>query len=168
MPAQARLVMDWLTDTERRARDWQRRVAEYPDVHQHTVSRTPNGGLRIDQLATRGNLTGRYRTEDVAIAHNRIDLIHRAHMTAPRMPSSRWVLRESVTVEPAPDGSTMTVRIQGRLTGLYGVLHLLGYHDTATARALTDEASRRADFRVREVEARFGGTSRQATGSTAG
>jgi hypothetical protein len=38
------------------------------------------------------------------------------------------------------------------------VLHLLGYRDTATARRLTEEASRRADFRVAGVAAHFTGS----------
>ncbi len=37
------------------------------------------------------------------------------------------------------------------------VLHMLAYRDTTTARTLTEEASRRADFRVSGLAAHFTG-----------
>jgi hypothetical protein len=146
--------MAWLTDPARREREWRRLVEARADVQQWSVSHLPNGGLRFDQVVTRGNLLLRHTTEDVAIQEHSIDRAHRAQLDGRAIPL-RWVLNERVTVESREDGTDITVRVRGRLAGMSRVLHLLGYRDTATARWLTEEASSRADFRVSGVTAHF-------------
>jgi len=150
--------MEWLTDADRRAAQWLRRTesAEHEHDGQPSIAALPNGGLRFDQTHRQGNLLTRYRAEDVTVAHNRIDRIHRLQQRRPRTMRVGWVMRERITVESHGHASTVSVRLRGRLTGLRQLVHLLGYHDTATARALAADASYRADFRVREITAQFG------------
>jgi hypothetical protein len=149
--------MEWLTDPDRREREWRRLVEAREDIQQSSVGRLPNGGLRFEQVLRRGNLLMRHTTEDAAIRERRIDRTHRAELAGPRMLPLRWVMKERITVESLADGTGITVRVWGRLAGTSRVLHLLGYRDTATARQLTEEASRRADFRVCGVAAHFSG-----------
>lgn len=148
--------MEWLADPARREREWQRLVETREDVQQWSVSHLPNGGLRFDQVVTRGSLLLRHTTEDVATQEHRIDRAHRAQLDGRAIPL-RWVLNERVTVKSAGHGTDITVCVVGRLVGLSRLLHLLGYHDTATARWLADEASSRADFRAAGVTAHFAG-----------
>jgi hypothetical protein len=65
--------MEWLTDPDRREREWRRLVGAREDVQQSSISRLLNGGLRFDQAVTRGNLMLRHTTEDVPIGEHRID-----------------------------------------------------------------------------------------------
>jgi hypothetical protein len=157
VPAEAPRVMEWLTDSDRREREWRRLVEAREDIQQSSAGRLPNGGLRFDQVLRRGNLLLRHTTEDVANQEHRIDRTHRAQLAGPRMMPLRWVMKERVTVESLGDGTSITVRVRGRLAGMGRVLHLLGSRDTTTARRLTEEASRRADFRVAGVAAHFTG-----------
>jgi len=157
VPAEAGRVMEWLTDSGRRERDWRRLVEANEDVQQPGVGRLPNGGLRFDQVLMRGNLLLHLTTEDVAIQRRRIDRSHRAQLAGPRVIPARWVMKERVTVESLGDGTNITVRVWGRMVGLSRVFHLFGYRDTTTARQLTEEGSHRADFRVCGVAAHFTG-----------
>jgi hypothetical protein len=157
VPAERPRVMEWLTDADRREREWQRLIEAREDIQQSSIGRLPNGGLRFDQVVRQGNRQLRHTTEDVAVQEHRIDRAHRAHLAGPRMMPLRWVMKERVTVETLADGTNITVRVWGRLTGMGRVLHLLGYRDTTTARWLTEEASRRADFRISGVAAHFTG-----------
>jgi hypothetical protein len=47
VPAEARRVMEWLTDPARREREWRRLVETRRDIQQWSVSHLPNGGLRL-------------------------------------------------------------------------------------------------------------------------
>jgi hypothetical protein len=158
VPADARSLMAWLTDADRRAADWLGRVehARHEHVGEPRVTTLPNGGLRFDHAHQQGNRVTRYRVDDVAVGHGKIDRVHRMLQRGPRTMSVRWVMRERITVESEPDGSSVTVRLRGRLTGVRLVAHLFGAQDTATARALAKDAAYRADFRVREIQSRFG------------
>lgn len=147
--------MRWLTDPDRRKREWQRLVGAREDVQQSSASRLPNGGLLFDQVARRGNLQLRHTTEDVAIQEYRIDRAHRSQLAGPRRMPVRWVMNERVMVEKLAGGTNITVHVQGRMAGMGRVLHLLGYRDTTTTRLLTEEASSRADFRIAGVAAHF-------------
>ena len=157
VPAQGRLVMDWLTDPDRREREWRQRAGAEEDVQQRSVSRLPGGGLRFDLVLRRGNRLFRLVTEDVAIQGHRIDRAHHAELSRPYAMPARWVMNERITVESLGDQADVTVRVWGQMKGMGRALYLFGYHDTTTARTLTEEASRRADFRISGIAARFAG-----------
>ena len=160
VPADSGRVMEWLTDPDRREREWRRLVAAEDSVQQSSVGRLPNGGLRFDQVVLQGNRLLRHTTEDVAILEDQIDRAHRAHVVFARSRTLiplRWVMQERVTVESLGDETSVTVRVRGQPAGLSRVLHLLGYRDTMMARHLEEEATRRADFRARGVAAEFTG-----------
>lgn len=160
VPAEAPRVMQWLTDPDRREREWRRLVETREDIQQSGAGRLPDGGLRFDQVLRRGNLLLRHTTEDVVNQEHRIDRAHRAQLAGPRMMPLRWVMKERITVESLGDGTSLTVRVRGRLAGLGRALHLLGYRDTTTARRLTEEASRRGGLPCRWRRGSFHRTSR--------
>lgn len=161
VPAEASQVMGWLTDSDRREREWLRQVEAQVDIDEPSVARLPNGGLRIDYVFLRpGELRQRHTTEDVAIQERRIGRVHRARLTGPRTISLRWELQQCITVEPAGEATDMTVRVRGQMAGMSRVLHLLGWRDTTTTRFLAEEASRGADSCVSAIIAQFAGSSR--------
>jgi hypothetical protein len=166
VPAEASQVMAWLTDPDRREREWLRQVGAQGDIDQTTVAHLPNGGLRFDYaLLRRGNVRQRHTSEDVAIQEHRIDRVHRARLTGPRAIPLRWELQQCVTVETAEEAADITVRVRGQMVGIGRVLHLLGWRDTMTARFLTEEASRGADSFVSAVVAQFTGSSQHDEGT---
>jgi hypothetical protein len=117
VPADARRVMGWLTDPDRREREWRQLVEAEDRVQQSSVSRLPNGRLRFDHLVLQGNRLLRHTTEDVAIGEDRIDRAHRAHVEFARSRTLiplRWVMKERVTVESLGDGTCVTVRVWGQ------------------------------------------------------
>jgi hypothetical protein len=169
VPAEASQVMRWLTDSDRREREWLRQVETHEEIDETSVARLPNGGLRFDYLFLRqGNVRQRHTTQDVAIQEHRIDRVHRARLIGPRAIPIRWELQQCITVEPAGDATGITVRVRGQMAGISRVLHLLGWRDTTTARFLTEEASRGADSCVSAVLAQFTGSSQHdaSTGAT--
>jgi hypothetical protein len=109
--------MEWLTDPDRREREW-RRLAEAEDSVRHSsVGRLPNGGLRFDQVVLQQNRLLRHTTEDVAILGDRIDRAHRAQVEFARSRTLiplRWVMKERVTIESLGDGTCVTVRVWGQ------------------------------------------------------
>src|SRR5258708_30183383 len=114
--ADSRGVMGWLTDPDRREREWRRLVEAEDSVQQSSVGRLPNGGLRFDQVVLQGNRLLRHTTEDVAILEDRIDCAHRAHVEFARSRTLiplRWVMQERVTVESLGDETSVTVRVRG-------------------------------------------------------
>jgi hypothetical protein len=128
VPADSCHVMEWLTDPDRRQREWRRLTEAQDGVQQSSVGRLPNGGLRFDQVVLRGHQLLRHTTEDVAILADTIDRVHRAHVEFARSRTLiplRWVMKERVTVESVGDGTGVTVRVWGRAAGLSRVLHLL-------------------------------------------
>jgi len=147
--------MGWLIDPDRREREWRQRVEAEENVQQHSVRRLPDGGLRFDLVLRRGNRLLHLTTEDVGIQGYGIDRAHHAQLSGPRVMPARWVMNERITVESLGDQTDVVVRVWGRMVGMGRVLHLLGYGDTTTARTLTEEASRRADFRVSGLAAHF-------------
>jgi hypothetical protein len=160
VPADSGRVMGWLTDPDRREREWRRLVEAEDSVQQSSVGRLPNGGLRFDQVVLQGSRLLRHTTEDVAILEDQIDRVHCAHVEFARSRTLiplRWVMQERVTVESLGDETSVTVRVRGQPAGLSRVLHLLGYRDTTMARHLEEEAARRADFRARGIAAEFTG-----------
>src|SRR5260221_7521954 len=88
VPADSRRVMGWLTDPDRREREWRRLVEAEDSVQQSSVGRLPNGGLRFDQVVLQGNRLLRHTTEDVAIAGDPIDPGHRAHLEVGPTPTT--------------------------------------------------------------------------------
>src|SRR6266545_7431049 len=81
VPAEASQVMGWLTDSDRREREWLRQVEAQEDIDGTSVARLPNGGLRFDYLfLRRGNVRQHHTAEDVAIQEHRIDRVHRARL----------------------------------------------------------------------------------------
>ncbi len=172
VPAEDSQVIAWLTDSDRREREWLRQVEAQEHIDEPSVARLPNGGLRFEYLwFRRGNVRQRYISEDVAIQEYRVDRVHRAFLTGPRLSTIplRWELQECVTVEQAGEATDITVRVQGEMVGIGRVLHLLGWRDTRTARFLTGEASRGADSCVSAVAAQFTGSLQQdvSAGTTA-
>jgi hypothetical protein len=65
--------MQWLTDSDRREREWRRLVKAREDIQQSNVGRLPNGGLCFDQVLMQGSRLWRHTTDDVAIQEHRID-----------------------------------------------------------------------------------------------
>ena len=159
-------VMGWLTDSDRREREWLRQVEAREDIEEPSVARLANGGLRFEYLFLRpGDVRQRHTSEDVAIQERRIDRIHRGRLSGPRAIPLRWELRQVATVEPAGQATGITVRVQGQMVGIGRVLHLLGWRDTTTARFLTEEASRGADAFVSAVAAQFTQSSQHDEGT---
>lgn len=163
VPADASAIMEWLTDSDRREREWRRQDEARDDMQELRVVRLPNGGLRFESVLVRGDLVARHVIEDVAIQQHRIDRILRGQ-AARRRRRSRWVVKQRVTAEWLGDATSVTVRTRGRPVGWSLARHLLlGSNDTTTARLLADEASRLANFVVSGVADHFpgsGGTER--------
>jgi hypothetical protein len=158
VPADASAVMGWLTDSDRREREWRRRVEAQEEIQESSVSRLQNGGMRFETVQVRGDLLARHVIEDVAIGEHKIDRILRGQ-AARRRRCSRWVVKQRITAERLGDATTVTVRMWGRPVGWSLARHLLlGSNDTTTARLLTDEASRLANFVVSGVADRFPGS----------
>src|SRR5260370_33080067 len=98
--------MGWLTDPDRREREWRRLVEAEDSVQQSSVGRLPNGGLRFDQGVLQGNRLLRHTTEDVAILEDRIGPAPRAHGEFARLrppDSLPLVVRAAVSVEVVGD-----------------------------------------------------------------
>ena len=72
-------------------------TAEHDHVGEPSVAALPDGGLRFKHAHMQRNRLTRYRADDVAVAHNRIDRIHRVQQTRPRTMPVRWVMRERIT-----------------------------------------------------------------------
>jgi len=68
------------------------------------------------------------------------------------------VVKQRITVESLGDATNVTVRMWARPVGRSLARHLLGSSDTTTARLLTEEASRLADFAVSGVAGHFSGS----------
>ena len=157
VPADANAVMEWLTDSDRREREWRRQAEARGDIQHASVVRLPNGGLRVDSVLVRGDLVARHVIEDVAIQEHRIDRILRGQ-AARRHRRSRWVVKQRITVKSLGAAANVTVRTRGRPVGKSLALHfLLGSNDTTAARFLTEEASRFADFVASGVAGHFTG-----------
>lgn len=168
VPAEATAVMEWLTDSDRREREWGRQVEVQEDIQESSVASLPNGGLRFESVLVRGDLVARHINEDVAIQEHRIDRILRGQAARPsrghfRWPGkqriTRWVVKQRVTVESLEGATNVTVRMWGRPAGRSLARHLLlGYNETTTARFLSEEACRLADLVVSGVAGHFAGS----------
>jgi hypothetical protein len=105
VPAEASEVMGWLTDSDRREREWLRQVEAREDIEEPSVARLPSGGLRFDYLfLRRGNVRQRHTSEDVAIQEHRIDRVHRGRLSGPCAIPLRWELQQFAAVEPDREG----------------------------------------------------------------
>jgi hypothetical protein len=154
VPADASAVMEWLTDSDRREREWRRQVEAREDIQKSSAARLQNGGLRFQTVQALGNSTARYVIEDVAIGQHQTDRIIRAQVARGRFRSG-WMIRQRITAEWLGDATTVTVRMRGRPSGWGLVWHLLGSNETTTARFLTEEASRLAGITVSAVAEHF-------------
>src|SRR5258708_14299923 len=72
VPADSRRVMGWLTDPDRREREWRRLVEAEDSVQQSSVGRLPNGGLRFYPVGLQGKRLPPPTTEEVAILEDPI------------------------------------------------------------------------------------------------
>lgn len=157
VPADVPVVMGWLSDSGRREREWRRQVEARGDIQESSVTRLQNGGMRLETVQVLADTTARHVIEDVAIGEHSIDRIIRGQATRGHR-RSRWVVKLRITAERLGDGTTVTVRMRGRPTGWSLAWHfLLGSHDVASARLLTDEACRLADLVVSGVADQFPG-----------
>lgn len=155
VPADAGQVMQRLTDSGRREREWRRQVEQREDIREPRVGHLPNRGLRCRYEWVHGRLVWRFTTEDVAVTENMIERVHRGELARPRVVPVRWIIHERITIEPAVNETGITVRVLGRMAGLSRVLYLLGYRDTATARRLTALARLQADLTTSAIAAHF-------------
>jgi hypothetical protein len=165
VPADVGQVMQRLTDSDRREREWQRRVEQREDIREPSADRLPHGGLRCRYEWVHGRLVWRFTTEDVAVTENMIERIHRGKLARPRVMPVRWIIHERITIEPAVNETGITVHMLGRMAGMSRVLHLLGYRDTATARRLTELARLQADLTTSVIAAHFARPSDLAAGT---
>jgi hypothetical protein len=156
VPADTQAVMAWLTDQERRERDWRSRIEVAGHVQQSSATRLPNGGMRFESAQARGNVVAQHVTEDITIEHGTITRIMRGQATRRRQHGG-WQLTQRITVESLGGTAMVTVMVAARPVGWSRVWHLLGFSDTTTARNLTDESSRWADFVVASVGGHFRG-----------
>jgi hypothetical protein len=155
VPVEPAAVMEWLTDSDRREREWRRQAEAREDLQESRVIRLPNGRLRFETVLVRGDLQARHIIEDLAIQEHRIDRIIRGQAER-RNRRSRWVVKQRITIESLGDATNVTVRMWGRPVGRSLARHLLlGSNDPTTARLLTEEASRLADFVVSGVAGHF-------------
>ena len=154
VPADAGAVRAWLTDQQRRERDWRSRSEVASDIQQSSASRLPNGGMRFESVQARGNVVAQHVIEDITIEDGSITRIMRGQATRGRR-RTRWQLTQRITVESLGSATMVTVVVAGRPASWSRVRHLLGFNDTATARILTDESSRWADFVVASVGGHF-------------
>jgi hypothetical protein len=155
VPADAAQVMERLTDSGRREREWLRQVGQREDIREPRVGRLPNGGLQCRYEWVQGRLVWRFTAEDLAVTENTIERVHRGELARPRVMPVRWVIHECISIESAVKGTDITVRVLGRMAGLSRVLHLLGYRDTTTARRLTELAGLQADLTASAIAAHF-------------
>jgi hypothetical protein len=146
--------MGWLTDCDRREREWRRQVEAREDIRESSVVSLHNGGLRFQTVQALGDVVARHVTEDVAIEKHRIDRISRGQAARGRR-CTRWMVKQRISAEWMGDATTVTVRTRGRPVGWSLARHLLGSNDTTTARFLNEEASRFADFVVSGVADHF-------------
>lgn len=110
--------------------------------------------MRLETVQVHGDMMASHVIEDVAIGEHKIDRILRGQATRGRR-RSRWVVKQRITADRLGDATTVTVRFRGRPVGWSLAWHFLGNHDVATARLLTDEASRLADLAVSGVADHF-------------
>src|SRR5258708_35000493 len=73
VPADSRRVMGWLTDPDRREREWRRLVEAEDSVQQSSVGRLPNGGLRFCQGGLPGNRVPRHTAEGGGLLGEPVD-----------------------------------------------------------------------------------------------
>src|SRR5215472_2052883 len=154
VPADAWAVRAWLTNQERRERDWRSRSEVASDIQQSSATRLPNGAMRFESVQARGNVVAQHVIEDITIEEGSITRMMRGQATR-RHRHTRWELTQRITVESLGGAATVTVMVTGRPVGWSRVWHLLGFNDTTTARILTDESSRWADFVVASVGGHF-------------
>jgi hypothetical protein len=162
VPADASAVMEWLTDSDRREREWRPRVEAREDIQESSAVRLQNGGLRFQTVQALGDSMARHIIEDVAIGKHQVDRVVRGQVARGRLRSG-WMIKQRITAEWLGDATTVTVWMRGRPAGWGLVWHLLGSNDTTTARLLTREASRLADITVSAVAEHFPGS--QETGA---
>jgi hypothetical protein len=154
VPADAGAVRAWLTDQERRERDWRSRMEVASDIQQSSATRLPNGAMRFESVQARGNVVAQHVIEDITIEDGSITRIMRGQATRRRR-HARWQLTQLITVESLGGTAMVTVMVAGRPAGWSRVRHLLGFSDTTTARILAHESSRWADFVVASVGGHF-------------
>jgi len=147
--------MAWLTDSDRREADWLDRVQELPRLVEYRTAHLPTGGMRFEWTALQGDVEVRQEIEDVAMGQRTIDRILRGQATRGRA-RTRWLVKERITVEFQGDATQVTARALGRPVGKSLARHLLGINETATARALTAQATQWTDFVVASVTGHFG------------
>jgi hypothetical protein len=153
--ADTQRMMEWLTDSGRREREWRRRVEERADIRDPHADRLPDGGLRYRYEWLDGRRVWRFTVEDVAVTGNTIERFHRGQLAGRRAVPVRWVITERICVEPAVNGADVTVRALGRMEGPSRLLHLLGHRDTMTARRLAELARLQADQTGSAIAAYF-------------
>ena len=150
-------VMNWLTDPDRREREWRRDLEARRDVREANVVRLPGGGLRFESVLVRKDVVARHVIEDVAIQERSIDRILRGMAVRGRR-RTRWIVKQRITVEWCSEGTDVAVHARGRPVGISLARHfLVGRDDTTTGRILTEEASRFADFVIAAVAGQFAG-----------
>src|SRR5260370_6032388 len=154
VPADAGAVSAWLSDQERRERDWRSRREVASDIQQSSAIRLPNGAVRFESVQARGHVVAQHVIEDITILDGSITRIMRGQATRRRR-RARWQLTQRITIESLGGTAMVTVMVAGRPVGWSRVLHLLGFSDTPTARILTHESSRCADFVLPSVRGHF-------------
>jgi hypothetical protein len=154
VPADAGTVRAWLADQERRERDWRSRSEVASDIRQSRATWLPNGAMRFESVQARGNVVAQHVIEDISIEEGSITRIMRGQATR-RHRHTRWQLTQRITVESRGGAALVTVMVAGRPVGWSRVWHLLGFNDTTTARILTDQSTRWADFVVDSVGGHF-------------
>ncbi|MGN6681433.1 MAG: hypothetical protein ACTHKL_27010 [Streptosporangiaceae bacterium] len=153
--AEPEQMMQWLTDAGRRQQTWQRRVEQRAGIRDPRAEQLPDGRLRWRYDWTDGRRVWRFTTEDVAATKEAIEHVYHAALAGPRAVPVRWRLNERISVKPAGNGSDVTVRVLGRMTGASRVLHVLGHRDTATTARLADMARLQADQTASAIAAHF-------------
>lgn len=119
------------------------------------VEQLPDGQLRWRYDWTDGRRVWRFTTEDVAATEVAIEHVYHASLAGPRAVPVRWRMNERISVEPAANGTDVTVRVLGRMTGASRVLHVLGHRDTATTARLAEMARLHADQTASAIAAHF-------------
>ena len=161
VPADARQVMERLTDSARRERAWLRRAGLREGIREPRVDRPPDGRLRRRYELEQGRRVWRLTSEDAAFTEAAIEVVHRMDLAGPRLLPVRFVITERVSAEPAADGTDISVLAQGQIAGPRRVLHLLGYRDMITAGRLTDQSRRHAEATAAAIAALFEAPSAQ-------
>ena len=76
--------MAWLTDSDRREREWLQQVEGRAVIQAPSLTRVPNGGLHLDwQYLRRGDVRQHHTSEDVAIGEHSIHRVHRGRLSGP-------------------------------------------------------------------------------------